>query len=77
MYEIKDEFKMHDIFFIDRDHGWVVGEEGAILYTPDAGESWNNVGAPVPGKLMNVVFVNSRVGWAVGLTGVVLKYEAK
>jgi photosystem II stability/assembly factor-like uncharacterized protein len=77
MYEIKDAFKMHDIFFIDRDHGWVVGEEGAILYTPDAGESWIDIGAPVPGKLMNVVFVNSRVGWAAGLSGVVLKYEAK
>jgi len=39
------------------DHGWVVGEEGAILYTPDAGESWINVGHRFPGKLRNVVFV--------------------
>ncbi|MFY9571440.1 MAG: YCF48-related protein [Blastocatellia bacterium] len=77
MYEIKDTFKMHDIVFNDRTHGWAVGDEGAILYTPDAGESWIDIGAPVPARLMNVVFVNSRVGWTVGLSGVVLKYEAK
>ena len=75
MYEIKDQFKMHDVFFTDRSHGWVVGDEGAILYTPDAGESWIDVGAPLPARLMNVVFLNGRTGWAVGLSGVVLKYE--
>lgn len=77
MYEIKDQFKMHDVFFTDRSHGWVVGDEGAILYTPDSGESWIDVGAPVPARLMNLVFLNDRTGWAVGLSGVLLKYEAK
>jgi len=57
--------------------GEVVGDEGAILYTPDAGESWIDVGAPMPARMMNVVFLNDHTGWAVGLSGVVLKYEAK
>jgi hypothetical protein len=77
MYEIKDQFKMHDVFFIDRSHGWVVGDEGAILYTSDAGESWIDVGAPLPARLMNVVFLNGHTGWTVGLSGVVLKYEPR
>jgi photosystem II stability/assembly factor-like uncharacterized protein len=77
MYEIKDQFKMHDVFFTDRSHGWVVGDEGAILYTPDGGESWIDVGAPMPARMMNVVFLNNHTGWAVGLSGVVLKFEPK
>ena len=75
IYEIKDEFKMNDIFFTDRSRGWAVGDEGAILYTPDAGESWIDVGAPVPGRFMDVVFIGGRTGFAVGLSGAILKYE--
>ena len=77
IYEIKDEFKMNDIFFTDRKHGWAVGEQGAILYTPDAGASWLDVGAPVPARFMDVVFVGERTGFAVGLAGAVLKYEPR
>jgi photosystem II stability/assembly factor-like uncharacterized protein len=77
LYQIKDEFVMRDIFFADRDHGWAVGEDGAILYTSDGDATWINVGAPVPARLMDVVFVGSRAGWAVGLGGVVLRYEPK
>ncbi|HTG16103.1 MAG TPA: YCF48-related protein, partial [Blastocatellia bacterium] len=75
IYEIKDDFKMNDIFFTDRNHGWAVGEQGAVLYTPDAGDSWIDVGAPVPGRFVDVVFINNRTGFVVGLAGAVLKYE--
>jgi photosystem II stability/assembly factor-like uncharacterized protein len=64
------------VFFFDRNRGWAVGEEGAILYTPDGGENWFNVSVSFPARLMDVVFVNDHAGWAVGLGGVVLKYEA-
>jgi photosystem II stability/assembly factor-like uncharacterized protein len=76
MYEIKDEFKMRDIFFTDRSHGWTVGEDGAILYTPDAGESWLKVDSPIPAKFTDVVFVG-KYGWAVGLSGALLRFEPK
>ena len=62
IYKIKDEFKMNDIFLTDRNQGWAVGEQGAILYTPDAGKTWIDVGAPVPARFMDVVFVNDRAG---------------
>ena len=29
-----------DVFFIDDQHGWVVGEEGTILATRDGGSTW-------------------------------------
>jgi photosystem II stability/assembly factor-like uncharacterized protein len=77
MYEIKDEFKMRDVFFTDRNHGWVVGEKGAILYTPDSGESWVNLSAPAPADFTDILFVNPRAGWAVGLGGSVLKYQPR
>jgi len=72
---VKDEFKMRDIFFTDRNHGWAVGDDGAIIYTSDGGDEWIIVSAPIPAKLTDVLFLNNRAGWAVGLGGAVLKYE--
>jgi photosystem II stability/assembly factor-like uncharacterized protein len=77
MFQIKEEYKMRDVFFLDRNRGWVVGEDGATLYTPDAGESWISVPAPIPARLMDVSFVDGRIGWAAGLSGAVLKLEAR
>jgi len=76
IYKIKDQFKMRDIFFTDKNHGWAVGENGAILYTPDAGESWLNASAVVPYQLTKIVFISNQAGFAAGLGGAILKYDA-
>ena len=35
-----DRPTLRDVFFIDDQHGWVVGEEGTILATRDGGSTW-------------------------------------
>ena len=74
MVYIRNEFLMRDIFFMDKDHGWAVGDNGAILYTPNGGENWIDKSAELPAQLIDVVFVNNRAGWAIGMGGAALRF---
>ena len=77
LVNIKDQFVMRDICFTDASKGWAVGDNGSILYTPDGGDTWLSIDSPVTAKLMNVQFIGDKIGWAAGLDGAVLKFEAK
>jgi photosystem II stability/assembly factor-like uncharacterized protein len=74
MVYVKDEYKMRDLFFSDKDHGYAVGDKGAILYTADGGEYWAVV-TPGGDDLKDVLFINEKIGWAVGLHGAILRHE--
>jgi photosystem II stability/assembly factor-like uncharacterized protein len=52
-----------------------VGERGTVLWSDDAGKSWQQAKVPVQVTLTAVRFVNERTGWAVGHLGVILKSE--
>ncbi|MBV2132579.1 glycosyl hydrolase [Pseudomonas sp. MAP12] len=49
-----------------------VGQRGHILYSDDAGKSWQQAGVPVSSDLNSVHFPTPQQGWAVGNDGVVL-----
>lgn len=49
-----------------------VGERGHIMLSEDNGGSWEQVPTPVSVTLTGVRFVNDKVGWALGHSGVVL-----
>lgn len=57
--------------FGDASHGALVGAGGTILFTEDAGLSWNpaQVAGNVKPKLNSIFFVNRRIGWTVGAGG--------
>lgn len=57
--------------FGDDSHGALVGGGGTILFTEDAGLSWNpaSVAGTVKPKLNSVFFINQRIGWTVGAQG--------
>jgi photosystem II stability/assembly factor-like uncharacterized protein len=74
--------ELNDVFFLDPDRGWAVGDRGAIWHTDDGGRHWRLQDAPVPCRLEAVWFVDDRRGWIVGgwthpythrTTGVVLR----
>lgn len=48
------------------------GERGVILWSDDAGKSWQQAVTPVQVSLVALQFVNPTHGWAVGHLGVVL-----
>jgi photosystem II stability/assembly factor-like uncharacterized protein len=39
----KSPFHLESIFFLDENHGWVAGRDGLLLFTNDAGKTWNRL----------------------------------
>ncbi len=64
-------YVLFDGIFTNDNNGAIVGAGGTILFTDDAGSSWNAAavfGAP-NAKLNAVFFVNQKNGWTVGAQG--------
>jgi len=34
------ESELNDVFLVNQDVGWIVGNKGIILYTSDGGQNW-------------------------------------
>lgn len=51
---------------------WVVGKQGTILYSADAGATWTQQSSGVTSSLRAVWFFDAKKGWAVGDKGVIL-----
>lgn len=62
----RKEASLRDIFFINHDLGWAVGDQGTILRTEDGGRSWNLVAVNSSCSLRSVQFVDEENGWAMG-----------
>jgi photosystem II stability/assembly factor-like uncharacterized protein len=64
-----------DILFKDQNHGWIVGMEIPIAFTPNRGINWyaQQVPEEVDSRMMAVDFVNLTHGWAVGTGGYILR----
>jgi photosystem II stability/assembly factor-like uncharacterized protein/LmbE family N-acetylglucosaminyl deacetylase len=58
--------QLEDITFVDADHGWAVGQRGAIWHTRDGGATWVWQPSGVACALRSVCFVDSQTGWAAG-----------
>lgn len=57
---------LEDIFFLDGEHGWAVGENGLILHTSDGGETWGVQKSVTLETLRSIRFSDKFIGWAVG-----------
>ena len=64
---------LFDIYFIDPDTGWIVGEGGIVFKTIDGGINWFAQSSGINNTLHSVCFANENVGWAVGENGTILK----
>lgn len=82
--QMLDDAELTDVFFLDPDRGWAVGDRGVILSTTDGGRHWQPADSPVNCRLESVRFVDENLGWAVGgwthpyshrSSGVVLRTE--
>ena len=72
------EWQAHfsDIFFVDAQHGWIVGSNSTILHTDDGGATWQRQPSqPLPFDIVlkKVRFIDPQTGWVVGDNGTVLK----
>ncbi|HUG71506.1 MAG TPA: YCF48-related protein [Pirellulaceae bacterium] len=82
--EMLADAALHDIFFLDADQGWAVGDRGVIWMTEDGGRRWRLADSPVNCSLHSIHFVDDQHGWIVGgwtqpyshrTSGVVLRTE--
>jgi photosystem II stability/assembly factor-like uncharacterized protein len=64
---------LRDVHFINRDTGLVIGANGTILRTEDAGEHWEIIDIGVTHLLQHIEFTNDSVGYITGHNGVLMK----
>ena len=70
------------VFFLDDQHGWATATAGRVLRTVNGGQSWHMAQWRAPDRLEtlrsdgptlnDVIFLNTREGWAVGENGLIL-----
>lgn len=60
------------VYFVDSEHGWVVGEAGEILHTQDGGKQWVRQNSNAEQPLFAVHFADLMHGWIVGTEGLIL-----
>jgi hypothetical protein len=62
------------VFFVSNSRGWVVGDDAAILTTPDGGTNWTKQAPPAgsTAHLRGIHFADTNRGWAVGDNATIL-----
>jgi photosystem II stability/assembly factor-like uncharacterized protein len=61
-----EDAELTDVFFLDQEQGWAVGDRGVIWYTSDGGHHWQRRESGVTGKLESIHFVDRQHGWICG-----------
>jgi photosystem II stability/assembly factor-like uncharacterized protein len=56
--------KARDIFFINSDTGFLVGDNGHIFKTSDSGVNWRRINSGVSQNLVSIFFLNDEIGYA-------------
>ena len=65
-------FDSTDIWFLDQNHGWVVGENARVLRTADGGETWELSTYEGGAQPRSIRFATPLRGWIVGDEGLIL-----
>lgn len=71
---------LYSVRFVNKKRGWVVGSlssrdqlvDGLVLYTNDAGATWERQSVPVRSELIHLDFTSDERGWIVGAAGTIL-----
>ena len=64
---------LRDIWFINKDVGFIVGENGTILKTPNRGRDWFLIQSGTTENLTSIFFVNGTIGYISGIGRNILK----
>lgn len=63
-----------DVKFVDRNTGWVSGNQGIVLKTTNGGQNWNGQNTGITNKILkSICAVNSNVVYIVGYFETILK----
>jgi len=67
--------ELYHLDFVGGSDGWIVGDNGTILFTFDGGLTWTRQKSGTTKSLYNVDFRDGREGYAVGGKGTILRTE--
>src|SRR3954447_17140972 len=56
---------LHSLYFLDQNHGWVVGSKGTLLYTRDGGNTWTGHKSSTEDVVRHIFFIDEQNGWMV------------
>ncbi len=65
-HEMRLGAELADVFFLDAERGWAVGDRGVIWHTDNAGTHWRMQPSGVGCRLESICFIDANHGWAVG-----------
>ena len=57
------ESELNDVFLVNQDVGWIVGNKGIILYTSDGGQNWVRKSTLFNYDFLKVFFYDQDRGW--------------
>jgi photosystem II stability/assembly factor-like uncharacterized protein len=74
------EVELYSVRFSSKKKGWVVGSvskrerviDSILLYTDDAGQTWQRQRAPSRLELIHIDFANDKRGWIAGAAGTII-----
>ncbi len=52
--------------FVEKDVGWVAGDNGTVFHTSDGGANWDKLDTGTDAILRDVHFVSKNIGWVAG-----------
>ncbi len=55
--------------------GWAAGVGGTIIHTGDGGKTWARQKSGTENDLLDMFFLDARLGWAVGEFGTIHSYR--
>ena len=65
--EYRGSKAMFGSFLIDQKKGWICGDAGEVLYTTNAGDTWEKINCGLnTANIDDLHFINDSIGWAVG-----------
>lgn len=64
---------LSDIFFINENEGWAVGDSGIVMHTINAGQSWEFQNAGTKSSLKKIFFLDNQYGWAGTTDGSIIR----
>jgi len=64
--------RITDMYFIDSQQGWIVGDGGFMARSDDGGRKWTSLSLQTKSDLTTIFFLNSQLGWTAGADGTIL-----
>lgn len=68
-----DDAGLHNLYFVNVNTGYAVGDWGIILKTTNAGENWTTLYSGTGASLWDINFVNNNTGYISGNAGLIMK----